>query len=223
MQFENRADAGRELADRLGYLSGRHPIVLGLPRGGAVVARQVADGLGAAMDVLLVHRVSAPERPELVVGAVGEGGVLVTNADLLSQYRLSRQDMDIAVRTALTELDRRTTLYRRGLPPLEVAGRTVVLVDDAIATGATVRAALRVLHGREAGRVVLAVPVAPADVLEELAHNADHTVCPNPRVWMRAVGHWYRDFPPVSDEDVLPLLDRRTRTPKQAASPAPDL
>ncbi|ASR35936.1 hypothetical protein BAY61_14015 [Prauserella marina] len=219
MQFENRADAGRELAGRLGYLSAHHPIVLGLPRGGAVVARQVADGLGCALDVLLVQRVRAPERPELAVGAVGEGGVLVTNADLLREYRLSRQDMDLAVRTALAELDRRTELYRGDLPPLSVAGRTVVLVDDAIATGATVRAALRVLRGRQAGRVVLAVPVAPADVLEELAHNADHTVCPNPRVWMRAVGHWYRDFSPVSDEDVLPLLGR----PRSVPSPAPDL
>ncbi|PXY22269.1 phosphoribosyltransferase [Prauserella muralis] len=207
MRFDDRADAGRELGERLRFLRERHPIVLGLPRGGVVVAREVADALGAPLDALLVRKIGAPRQPELAVGAVGEGGVLVTNTGLQQRLGLSHEDVEAAARHEFAELDRRAARYRRGRPALAVTGRTVVLVDDGVATGATVRAALRVLRARGAGRVVLAVPVAPADVLEELAASADHTVCPNPRVWMRAVGHAYRDFPEVTDAQVIALLD----------------
>ncbi|MBK1782784.1 phosphoribosyltransferase [Prauserella cavernicola] len=215
MEFENRREAGRELARRLAPLADRHPIVLGLPRGGVVVAREIADALGAPLDVLLVRKVGAPGRQELAIGAVGEGGVVVTNADILRRLRLSPRKVDEAVSRALTELDLRAAVLRRGRAPLPVSGKTVVLVDDGIATGASVRAALRVLRARGASRIVLAVPVAPADVLEELSHDTDHTICPNPRVWMRAVGNWYRDFSEVSERDVLALLDERADAPEQ--------
>lgn len=207
MRFDDRADAGRELGERLRFLREWHPIVLGLPRGGVVVAREVADALGAPLDALLVRKIGAPGQAELALAAVGEGGVLVTNTGLLERLGASRADVQTAARRAFAELDRRAARYRHGRPPLAVTGRTVILVDDGVATGATMRAALRVLRARGAGRVVLAVPVAPADVLEELAASADHTVCPNPRVWMRAVGHAYRDFPQVTDAEVIALLD----------------
>ncbi|PXY30058.1 phosphoribosyltransferase [Prauserella sp. PE36] len=223
MEFENRREAGRELAGRLGYLRGRHPIVLGLPRGGVVVARQIADALGAPLDVLLVRKIGAPGRPELAIGAVGEGGVLVTNADILRRLRLTAEEVDEAARRELAELDRRALVLRRGRAPLPVTGRTVVLADDGIATGASVKAALRVLRARGASRIVLAVPVAPADVLEELSHSTDHTVCPNPRVWMRAVGNWYRDFSEVSDADVVALLpDPADDVPEQVTGRSRD-
>ncbi|MEU6641507.1 phosphoribosyltransferase family protein [Saccharomonospora sp. NPDC046836] len=221
MEFENRRAAGRELAQRLGNLRAYQPLVLGLPRGGVIVAKEIADALDAPLDVLLVRKMGAPGRPELAIGAVGEGGVLVTNDDLVQQLRLSSADIDAAANRERVRLDQLGTQLRQGTPALAVAGRTVVLADDGIATGATVRAALQVLRARGASRIVLAVPVAPADVLEELSRETDRTVCPNPRVWMRAVGNWYRDFAEVSDAEVIALLHDQRR-PQQVTGTQPE-
>ncbi|MFC4003532.1 phosphoribosyltransferase [Prauserella oleivorans] len=215
MEFANRREAGRELAGRLEYLHGHRPVVLGLPRGGVVVAREVADALGGDLDVVLVRKLGAPDRPELAIGAVGEGGVVVTNADMIRRLRLTDEEVEEAARREFAEIDRLDTLLRRGRPPLPLKGRAVVVVDDGIATGATTRAALRVVRTHDARWLALAVPVAPADILEELSHSTDHTVCPNPRVWMRAVGLWYRDFSPVSDAEVAGLL----HAPNPVAAP----
>lgn len=206
MEFVNRRQAGHELAARLEYLRGHRPVVLGLPRGGVVVAREVADALGGELDVVLVRKIGAPDRPELAIGAVGEGGVVVTNTDMIRRLRLTSEEVEEAARREFSEIDRLDALLRRGRPPLPLRGRAVVVVDDGIATGATTRAALRVVRTHDARWLALAVPVAPADILEELSHRTDHTVCPNPRVWMRAVGLWYRDFSPVTDADVADLL-----------------
>lgn len=217
MQFQDRTEAGRELATRLRHLGARKPVILGLPRGGVVVAREIAGVLGAPLDVLLVRKIGAPGRPELAIGAVGEGGLLVANPDILRTVRLRREDVERAAHGEHGELDRRAEAYRRGREPLPVAGRTIILVDDGIATGATMKAALHVLRAREAGSIIVAVPVSPAEVIEDLSHLADYTVCPNRRVWMRAVGYWYRDFSEVTDAEVIAVLDEEAERERRAA------
>ncbi|KMS78896.1 phosphoribosyltransferase [Prauserella rugosa] len=209
MEFADRRDAGRELAARLRYLDGQRPLVLGLPRGGVVVAREVADTIGGDLDIIPVRKLGVPRDPELALGAIAEGGTVVTNPDVMRQRRLGPADVDEAAARAFPELERTAALLRRNRPPATLRDRSVVVVDDGVATGATTRAALRSVATRGARWLTLAVPVAPADVLEELASSTDHTVCPNPRVWMRAVGNWYRDFRPVTDEEVVALLHRQ--------------
>lgn len=206
MEFADRRDAGRELAGRLDHLAGQRPLILGLPRGGVVVAGPVAEALGGELDIVGVRKLGVPGDPELALGAIAEGGTIVANHDVLRQRRLGKADVERAAAEAFPELDATVDRLRRGRPPTSLEGRCVVVVDDGIATGATTRAALHSVAARGARLLVLAVPVAPADVLEELSSAADRTVCPNPRVWMRAVGNWYRDFRPVSDGEVLALL-----------------
>lgn len=206
MEFADRRDAGRELAGRLDHLAGQRPLILGLPRGGVVVAGPVAEALGGELDIVGVRKLGVPGDPELALGAIAEGGTIVANPDVLRQRRLGKADVERAAAEAFPELDATVDRLRRGRPPTSLEGRCVVVVDDGIATGATTRAALHSVAARGARLLVLAVPVAPADVLEELSSAADRTVCPNPRVWMRAVGNWYRDFRPVSDGEVLALL-----------------
>lgn len=209
MEFADRRDAGRELAGRLDHLAGQRPLILGLPRGGVVVAGPVAEALGGELDIVGVRKLGVPGDPELALGAIAEGGTIVANHDVLRQRRLGKADVERAAAEAFPELDATVDRLRRGRPPTSLEGRCVVVVDDGIATGATTRAALHSVAARGARLLVLAVPVAPADVLEELSSAADRTVCPNPRVWMRAVGNWYRDFRPVSDGEVLALLHPR--------------
>lgn len=206
MEFTDRLHAGRELAARLHHPAGGRPLVLGLPRGGVVVAGPVADALGGELDIIGVRKLGVPGEPELALGAIAEGGTIVANPGVLRHRRLGRDDVDRAAAEAFPELDRAVARWRRGRPPVPLEGRCVIVVDDGIATGATTRAALHSVASRRPHMVTLAVPVAPADVLEELSSSADRTVCPNPRIWMRAVGNWYRDFRPSSDEEVMALL-----------------
>ncbi|OLT43102.1 hypothetical protein BJF85_03275 [Saccharomonospora sp. CUA-673] len=209
MEFADRRAAGRELAARLRYLDGQRPLVLGLPRGGVVVAKEIADAIGGELDIIPVRKLGVPGDPELALGAIAEGGTVVTNPDVLRQRGLGPADVDEAAAHAFAELERTAATLRRHRPPATLRDRAVVVVDDGVATGATTRAALRSVASRGARWLTLAVPVAPAEVLEELASATDHTVCPNPRVWMRAVGNWYRDFRPVTDEEVIALLHRQ--------------
>ncbi|MBB3664840.1 MULTISPECIES: phosphoribosyltransferase [Prauserella salsuginis group] len=206
MEFTDRRDAGRELAARLHDLAGQRPLVLGLPRGGVVVAGPVAEALGGELDIIGVRKLGVPGDPELALGAIAEGGTIVANPDVLRHRRLGPADLERAAAEAFPELDKAVARLRRGRPPVSLEGRCVIVVDDGIATGATTRAALHSVASRGARLLTLAVPVAPADVLEELSSSADRTVCPNPRVWMRAVGNWYRDFRPVTDDEVMALL-----------------
>ncbi|MFD2395950.1 phosphoribosyltransferase [Prauserella oleivorans] len=211
-----QSTGSRARARRPARVSARAPARRARPsRGGVVVAREVADALGGDLDVVLVRKLGAPDRPELAIGAVGEGGVVVTNADMIRRLRLTDEEVEEAARREFAEIDRLDTLLRRGRPPLPLKGRAVVVVDDGIATGATTRAALRVVRTHDARWLALAVPVAPADILEELSHSTDHTVCPNPRVWMRAVGLWYRDFSPCPMPRSQASCTRRTRWPRR--------
>jgi putative phosphoribosyl transferase len=205
MRFRDRVHAGRVLAGRLTHLRDAGPVVVGLPRGGVPVAAEVAAALGAVLDVVLVRKIGAPDREELAVGAVGEDGVTVRNDTILRDLGITWAEVADQVAHERAEIRRRADLLRPGPRP-DVRGRTVVLVDDGIATGATVVAALRVLRHLGADRIVLAVPVAPPDALRAVAPLADEVVCPATPRRFAAVGQWYADFTQVPDEDVRRLL-----------------
>ena len=208
MRFRDRREAGRILAMRLRYLRGHEPVVLGLSRGGVVVAREVANALHAPLDALLVQKIRIPRRPVPVFGAVGEREVVESNPKTIRAFRVTPAEFGRAARSAKADLARRAARYRQGHHPIRIAGRTVVLVDDGIATGATVRAAIQVLRARQAGRIILAVPVAPLDVLRSLSPTVDQTVCTLPLRRMSSVGASYTDFEQVDDTEALRLLAR---------------
>ncbi len=206
MRFRDRADAGRVLATRLAGLRDAKPVVVGLPRGGVPVAAEVADALNAELDVVLVRKIGAPHREELAVGAVGEDGVTVRNDAVLHDLGLTWADLAEQVACEREEIRRRAAALRPGPRP-DLRDRTVILVDDGIATGATVVAALRILRHFGAARIVLAVPVAPPEALRVLAALADEIVCPVAPAHFTAVGQWYDDFTQVPDDDVRTLLE----------------
>ncbi|RBY82300.1 phosphoribosyltransferase [Blastococcus sp. TF02A-26] len=209
MRFADRAEAGRALAEAVTGRVGADAVVLGLPRGGVVVAAPVAAALGAPLDVLAVRKLGLPGRPELAMGALAAvGGVVETvrSPEVLSAAGVDEAAFAAVRERELAELRRRTEAYRTGRAPLPVAGRIVVLVDDGVATGATVRAALAALRARAPARVVLAVPVASPRALAELAPAVDDLVCLTVPRAFRAVGQAYTDFRPTSDDAVRAAL-----------------
>ncbi|WP_405390781.1 phosphoribosyltransferase [Streptomyces sp. NBC_01102] len=208
MQFIDRTDAGRRLAGALGHLRARDPVVLGLPRGGVPVAFEVARALGAPLDVIVVRKLGVPYHPELGFGAIGEGGVRVISDEIVRHAGVREKDLVSVERAEEAELLRRARTYREGRPRLPLTGRAVVVVDDGIATGATARAACRVVRALGAAHVVLAVPVASPDVVERLRADVDEVVCLSTPSLFSAVGEWYRDFSQTSDEEVVALLAR---------------
>ncbi|HET6954109.1 MAG TPA: phosphoribosyltransferase [Acidimicrobiales bacterium] len=216
MSFRDRADAGRRLAARLDGLAGEDVVVLALPRGGVPVAEQVAEALGAPLDVIVVRKLGLPFRPELAMGAVGEGGVRVVDGDLVHRAMISRHELDAVEARELAELERRTRLFRGDRARVPLAGRTAVVVDDGVATGATARVACRVARRQGAARVVYAVPVGPPDTVADLRSEADEVVCLETHRRFRAVGRFYEDFTQVPDGQVVAILARRA-----AGRPAP--
>jgi putative phosphoribosyl transferase len=204
--YRDRAEAGRRLAESLRHLEAERPIVLGLPRGGVVVASEVASALGAPLDVILVRKLGVPFQPELAMGAIGEGGVLVVNAEVVRGAGLGPEDLEAAARAEQQELDRRARRYRSGRPPLALSDRVVIVVDDGIATGSTARAACEVARGAGSRRVVLAAPVGPPGVAARFADLADEVVCPCTPASFFAIGEAYGDFSPTSDDEVVALL-----------------
>lgn len=216
--FADRAEAGRLLAERLTHLRGSHPVVLGLPRGGVAVAAQVADRLDAPLDVALVRKLGVPYQPELAFGAVGEGDVRVLNVEVLQAAGLGDHDLEAVETRERRELGRQAAVLRRGRPPVPLAGRTVVLVDDGIATGSTARAACEVARARGAVRTVLATPVAPRTTLGQLAQVADEVVVVQSPDPFFAIGQWYTDFSQLDDGQVVALLDRHGRDAPGAPS-----
>ncbi|GAB3468180.1 phosphoribosyltransferase [Actinophytocola sediminis] len=210
MRFRDRRAAGARLAADLTELCAADPIVLGLPRGGVPVAAEIAAVLGLPLDIVLVRKIGAPARPELAVGAVGEDGVTVRNDAVLAELGLTWADLAPQVAHERAEIQRRATALRPGGPRPSLRARTVVLVDDGIATGATVVAAVRVLRRLGAARIVLAVPVAPADSLPRLREIADDLVCALAPTRFLAVGQWYEDFAQVPDRQVRALLAHST-------------
>jgi putative phosphoribosyl transferase len=206
MHFRDRVHAGRRLATRLTHLSDEQPVVVGLPRGGVPVAAEIAAVLRARLDIVLVRKIGAPDRLELAVGAVGEDGVTVRNAALLRDLGLTWEDLHDQVTHERAEVARRAVSLRPSGPRLSLHSRTVVVVDDGIATGATVLAAIRVVRRLGAARIVLAVPVAPADAVPRLAEVADEVVCAHAPARFLSVGQWFDDFTQVTDEEVRILL-----------------
>lgn len=209
MTFADRADAGRQLAAALDHLRDRDPVVVGLPRGGVPVAAEVARWLAAPLDVIVVRKLGVPTQPELAMGAIGEDGVLVLNDDVLRHTGVGADAIRRIEERERAELERRAAAYRAGRPRIPLRGRTVVVVDDGIATGSTARAACEVARAEGAAAVVLAVPVAPLGWEERLAGVADELVCPYTPGDFVAVGQWYDDFRATTDAEVVERLAGR--------------
>jgi putative phosphoribosyl transferase len=216
--FRDRTDAGRFLATKLrAYANRPDVLVLALPRGGMPVAFEVAQALDAPLDVFLVRKLGAPGQPELAMGAIATGGVRVLNEALVRALAIDDLALEAVVAEEQAELERRERLYRDDRPAPDVRGHTVILVDDGLATGATMRAAAAALRQQQAARIVVAVPIAPAETCAEFRHEVDEIVCgltPEP---FYAVGLWYEDFSQTTDEEVRELLARAAR-PQAAPS-----
>jgi predicted phosphoribosyltransferase len=204
--FIDRRDAGRRLAALLTGLAPERPLVVALPRGGVPVAFEVARALRAPLDVLAVRKLGAPGNPELGVGAIAEGGNTVLDGATAARVGMTQEVLDATVAREGLELRRRVERYRQGRPAVEVRGRTAIVVDDGLATGLTALAAVRALRAAGAGRIVVAVPVGAGESLTMVGAEADAVVCHTIPTQLFAVGYWYRDFAPVSDEEVLSLL-----------------
>lgn len=216
MLFRDRVDAGKRLSSQLGRYLTSNVVVLGLPRGGVVVAFEIARALTAPLDVIVVRKLGAPSQPEYALGAIGEGGVRVVDDDVLGRVGVGQQEIARIEQRERVELDRRVQRLRRGRPPLEIAGRTVILVDDGIATGSTMRAACRVVRARAASRVVIAAPVAAVSSAAALASEADEVVALDTPKSFFAIGEYYGNFSAVSEDTVVALLDEAARTPPPA-------
>ncbi len=222
MSFTDRADAGRRLARALQHLRNEDVVVLALPRGGFPVAAEVARALAAPLDVILVRKLGVPFQPELAMGAVGEGGVLVLNESVVRRAQVSAAELAEIEREARTEIDRRARRFRPGRDRVSLAGRTALLVDDGVATGATARAACRVARELGASRVVLAAPVCALDAEASLRDEVDELVCLATPERFFGVGYFYDDFHQVSDEEVAELLRRAERADAAVAADGRD-
>lgn len=205
--FRDRSEAGQLLGRRLAHLRVEHPVVLGLPRGGVPVAAEVARALDAPLDVLVVRKLGVPFQPELGIGAVAEGGVTVVDSDMAERSGLGRYEIGVVAARERDEMARLVRLYRDGIQPIDISGRTAVIVDDGLATGGTARAAIRAVRARGAAKVILAVPVAPRDTVAELEHEADEVVCLRAPGQFQAVGQWYGNFSQTTDQEVVDLLE----------------
>jgi putative phosphoribosyl transferase len=204
--FQDRRDAGRQLARHLRDQRHASPIVLGLPRGGVPVAYEVAHELGAPLDVCVVRKIGAPIQPELGIGAVSENGAVYVDHDMMRRVGVTEDELARLIEARRSEVESRVAELRGGEAPIDIRGRTVIVVDDGIATGGTARAAIQTLIARGAGSVVLAAPVGASDTIDELASIADEVVCPHPEDVFHAVGLWYEDFEATSEREVVALL-----------------
>ncbi|WP_054812745.1 phosphoribosyltransferase family protein [Nocardia arizonensis] len=223
MLFEDRAEAGRLLAERLVSLRDADIVVLGLPRGGVPVAFEVARSLDAPLDVVPVRKLGVPYQPELAFGAIAEDGVEVLNDEVVARAGLAEDETARVERRERAELQRRAVRFRAGRRRVPLAGRTAVLVDDGIATGATMRAACRFAREHGAARVVVAAPVASRQALRPLRRQADEVICLQTPMFFTAVGRWYRHFGQTTDEEVVDLLNRAAaRTPQPRPTPVDD-
>jgi len=208
--FPNRRAGGAALA---ALLSARReldpdPVVVALPRGGVTVGVEVADALGAPLDVIIVRKLGTPGQPELAMGAIGEGGARILNHEVLDALRITDGELEAVAAREQRELDRRAQRLRAGRARVPLTGHTALLVDDGLATGSTARAAILVARAQGARRVVVATPVAPRSTVVELGEVADAVVCVATPEPFRAIGQWYVDFRPTSDDQVVALLDR---------------
>ncbi len=221
-QFEDRASAGRLLAAQFVGMNVPQPVVLALPRGGVPVGFEIAKALNAPLDLVMVRKIGLPSQPELAAAAIvdGERADLVLNDEVIRFSGLSCEDVDMLASRELAEIERRRNLYLSGRAPVPVAGRTVIVVDDGVATGTTMRAVLKALARRGANKIMLAVPVAPADEIVALRALVDDVVCLLLPETFFGIGEFYRDFHQLSDREVIALLKAPTETPNAPAGPA---
>ena len=222
MSFQDRADAGRQLARALAAYKGQQPVVLALPRGGVSVAAEVATALDAPLDVILVRKIGVPFQPELAMGAVVDGDepLVVRNEAVIRHAGIGEAAFQAVCDSELAEIERRRQRYLGGRERIEVAGRSAIVIDDGIATGATMRAALRATRLRKPKKLILAVPVAPTDSLAVMRREADEIVCLEAHPDLGAIGYYYSDFRAVPDEVVIALLAQfpvRKEKPQSAA------
>jgi len=218
-RYRNRAEAGRYLATRLQEYAGRPDvIVLALPRGGVPVAYEVAAALHVPLDVFIVRKLGLPSHPELAMGAIASGGVRIVDEAAVRRFGVTEQQLAAVAAAEERELERRERRYRDGLPSPDVAGRTVILVDDGLATGATMAAAATAVRAQGPARLVVAVPVAAAETCEAFEGLADEVVCAATPEPFYAVGLWYEDFSQTSDDEVRDLLARGARTARPTQS-----
>ncbi|MFD7875854.1 phosphoribosyltransferase family protein [Streptomyces sp. NPDC059766] len=221
MLYLDRRDAGRQLASVLKHLKGADVVVLGLPRGGVPVAAEVAKALGAPLDVCLVRKLGVPFQPELGMGAIGEGGVRVINDEVVRTAHATPHDLAEVEAREREVLESRARRYREGREPAVLAGRTVLVVDDGVATGSTARAACQIARAHGAARVVLAVPVAPHDWAARLGADADELVCPHTPWDFYAIGQFYADFSQTDDDEVVACLQEALARPMSARRAPP--
>jgi predicted phosphoribosyltransferase len=205
--FDNRRQAGQLLATRLDHLGTRDDVVvLALPRGGVPVGYEVARALEAPLDVFLVRKLGVPGHRELAMGAIASGGIRILNDDVVAAYGLTEATIESVAREEQAELERRARIYREGRDAVDLRGRLVILIDDGLATGASMKAAVAAVRLHEPARLVVAVPVGAPDTCRELDAMADEVVCVSTPEYFAAVGQWYRDFSQTSDEEVSQLL-----------------
>ncbi|TIO05583.1 phosphoribosyltransferase [Mesorhizobium sp.] len=230
--FRDRQEAGQKLGVELEKLGLHQPVVLAMPRGGVPVAVEVAKVLKAPLDLVVVRKIGAPGNPELAVAAIVDGNPpdIVLNREIVEAYMLDDDELRVLIAKERPELERRRLAYRGKRPPLSIAGKTAIIVDDGIATGTTMKVAIRALKRRSPGEIVVAVPVAPPDTLAELAREADRVVCLSQPAGFHALGYHYRSFPQLTDDEVTGALAeirqerragqrtvrRRTTTPRVA-------
>jgi len=207
LPFRDRAEAGRILATKLRHYADKpDAIILALPRGGVPVAFEVAQALHLPLEIFVVRKLGVPGQRELAMGAIASGGVRVINEGLVRGLGISKEEIDVVAGQEQQELDRRERVYREGRPMPDVRGRTVLVVDDGIATGTTIQAAIQALRALQVARVVVAVPVAPAEATEVLRRRADEVICVAEPEPFFAIGQWYENFPQLDDENVRALL-----------------
>ncbi|CCF84579.1 phosphoribosyltransferase [Nitrolancea hollandica] len=221
LRFRDRAEAGRLLAAKLGQYANRPDVlVLALPRGGVPVGYEVAKGLNAPLDVFLVRKLGVPGHEELAMGAIASGGVLVLNDDVVFALRIPQQLIDLVAQREQQELERREQAYRGDRPQPDVHGKIIILVDDGLATGSTMRAAIRALRQREPAKIVVAVPAASPDTCEAFRGEVDDIVCALTPEPFYAVGLWYEDFSQTTDQEVRDLLEQSMHEGSQAVHEA---
>ena len=210
MPFKDRTDAGRQLALALAAYHDQKPVVLALPRGGVTVAAEIASALAAPLDLILVRKIGVPQQPELAMGAVVDGGtpLIVRNEDVIALASVSESEFKAVCDSELAEIERRRKRYLGNRQRVDVVGRTAIIIDDGIATGATVRAALRAVRLRKPSKLVLAVPVAPTDTIAQLRTEADDVICLEDHVFFGAIGFYYANFRQVLDQTVTDTLKR---------------
>jgi len=220
--FENRTVAGRALGERLARMKLADPVVLALPRGGVPVGLEVARALHAPLDLLLVRKIGVPWQPELAVGAVMDGGapVIVVEPRVMAETGIDRKYIEDRAQQELEEIERRRGVYLAHRAPEPVAGRTAIVVDDGIATGTTVRAALRGLRQRKPARLVLAVPVAPPETIDALRAEVDDVVCLMQPAFFGAIGYFYIDFHQLTDDEVVALMRQAPRASEEPSAAA---